>query len=343
MMSEHVTSDDLRRLRNGTLPAPRVLMVTRHIATCSACAELARGSGGDEAPSTLLLAFGGGAEHPDAEALSNYVDGGRREDVEEHLRVCAMCRAEADDLAKFRLRIAPRRWWIVVASTAAIVVAAFLVLILRPSRPAPRPGVIKIQSPSQPARPAEWEALVAGALGARRVEAPPFLREIRGRREDVRGSSAPAPPATLQPAGVVVASDRPRFTWTAKGKHAVVSIFDGAQRVARSRLLADSEWIPPAPLPRGRTYQWQVELHNGGRHIIPAPPDPPAAFRVMDEASYRDVTAARQQRPDDHLLLGVLYARAGAQQEAAKELAAYRESHPEDIAAQQLVESVQAW
>jgi hypothetical protein len=63
----------------------------------------------------------------------------------------------------------------------------------------------------------------------------------------------------------------------------------------------------------------------------------------MDEASYRDVAAAQLQRPDDHLLLGVLYARAGAQQEASRELAAYRESHPDDLAAQQLAESVQAW
>ena len=81
MMSEHVTSDDLRRLRNGELPAPRVLAVTRHIATCPACAELARGSAGDEAPAALRLAFGGGAEHPDAEALSNYVDGVKREEL----------------------------------------------------------------------------------------------------------------------------------------------------------------------------------------------------------------------------------------------------------------------
>jgi hypothetical protein len=142
---------------------------------------------------------------------------------------------------------------------------------------------------------------------------------------------------------VVLVTDRPRFRWHAGGARAVVSIFDGPRRVARSGLLNVSEWTPDSPLPRGRTYQWQVELRNGTPHIVPAPPDPPAAFRVMDEPSLQELSAALRERPDDHLLLAVLYARAGARSDAAKELAAYRAAHANDAAARQLAESLQSW
>jgi hypothetical protein len=108
-------------------------------------------------------------------------------------------------------------------------------------------------------------------------------------------------------------------------------------------LLNVAEWMPDSPLPRGRTYQWQVELRNGTPQILPAPPDPPAAFRVMDEPSFRELTVAQRERPDDHLLLAVLYARAGAQSDAAKELAAYRAAHADDVVARQLAESLQSW
>jgi hypothetical protein len=63
----------------------------------------------------------------------------------------------------------------------------------------------------------------------------------------------------------------------------------------------------------------------------------------VDDTSFHDLTTAQRERPGDHLLLGILYARAGIQKEAAKELATYRNSHPNDAAAQELMESVEGW
>lgn len=348
MMSDHVTHDDLRRFGRGDLPPDRVLAVAQHLGTCPPCAELGRESAGADAPASLRLAVAGAPEHPTAEELSDYVDGIRQEEITTHLRVCAPCRAEVEDLDRFRKRIAPSRWWIGAASAAAVMVAVFIAMIARrvPSESPPHPrAVVSIRPSVPPSRPGSWQALITQAVSNGRIAPPPFLREIRGGRDEVRGTAIPSAVTgeTLQPSAVVVATDRPRFTWPAKGRHAIVSVFDGARRVARSSILGVSEWVPAKPLPRGRTYQWQVELRNGATHLLPTPPDPPAAFHVMDEASFRDLTAAQRERPDDHLLLGVLYARAGAQHDAAKELAAYRNEHPEDLAAQQLAESVQAW
>jgi hypothetical protein len=46
-----------------------------------------------------------------------------------------------------------------------------------------------------------------------------------------------------------------------------------------------------------------------------------ATFAVLDAEARRELDAARRFAPDDHLLLGVLYARAGLQHKAAEELA----------------------
>lgn len=348
-MMDHVTHDDLRRFRRGDLPPDRILAVAQHLGTCPSCAELGRESAGADAAASLRLAVAGAPEHPAAEALSDYVDGMRTEEVTNHLRVCASCRAEVEDLDRFRQRIAPSRWWMAAAAAAAVIVAVFIALIARrlPQTPLPAhvPATASIRPAVPPSRPDSWQAVITQAVTAGRIAPPPFLREIRGGRDEVRGSAVPSPATkdALQPSAIVVTTDRPRFTWPSKGKHAIVSVFDGARRVARSGILGVSEWVPAKPLPRGRTYMWQVELRNGATHLLPTPPDPPAAFHVMDEASFRDLTTAQRERPDDHLLLGVLYARAGAQHDAAKELAAYRNEHPEDLAAQQLAESVQAW
>jgi len=65
---------------------------------------------------------------------------------------------------------------------------------------------------------------------------------------------------------------------------------------------------------------------KSGTSIIPAPPAPQAMFRVLDEPSAREIAEARIRFPNDHLLLGILYARAGVQQSAAEELEAAQTS-----------------
>lgn len=348
-MSEHVTPVELQRFRRGELPPSEVLAVARHLGVCTACAALARAGSGAAGYESLRLALAGTPEHVTAEALSDYVDGVAGADVAEHVRLCARCRAEAEDLAGFRARRQSRGWiGLALAAAASIVIVLLLNQFFRQAPPPHgKPPVRGTPLQTPVARLDPWSSLVAEAVAARRIQPPEFLHELRGTPDELRGRSSAPSEARLAPAGVVVVSDRPHFTWTATAKHALVSVFDGEKRVARSGLLDVSEWIPPQPLPRGRTYQWQVELrgdlHGGGSHIIPAPPDPPAAFRIVDDTSFRDLTEAQRDRPGDHLLLGILYARAGAQEEAAKELVTYRNTHPNDAAAQELMESVQAW
>jgi hypothetical protein len=94
-------------------------------------------------------------------------------------------------------------------------------------------------------------------------------------------------------------------------------------------------------LSRGKTYAWQVEVHRGASvELLPAPPEPQALFRVLDERSSAELAEARRRFPDDHLLLGVLEARFGLQQEARDDLHTHAVQHPDDHKAATLAESV---
>src|SRR5439155_1588763 len=74
--------------------------------------------------------------------------------------------------------------------------------------------------------------------------------------------------------------------------------------------------------PRPEEAHLKVEVRAGpSTTILPAPPRPPALFRIVDEATANELAEAARRFPDDHLLLGVLYARAGVQWRAAEELA----------------------
>ena len=120
----------------------------------------------------------------------------------------------------------------------------------------------------------------------------------------------------------------------------IQTVFDDQRLVAESPVLEKESWLPERDLPRGRAYHWQVEARDrdGDTTILPSPPNPQAFFRVLDEASHEELKLARATHENDHLLLGVLYARKGLRTEAERELA-----DVETPEGRRLLESVRAW
>lgn len=74
----------------------------------------------------------------------------------------------------------------------------------------------------------------------------------------------------------------------------------------------------PFPTPQGAI----VQTGNDGGH--PKFPLTPLA------TAFREAETARRRRPTDHVLLGVLYARAGMSVDAVRELTEYLRTHPND-------------
>jgi len=73
----------------------------------------------------------------------------------------------------------------------------------------------------------------------------------------------------------------------------------------------------PQPLPRDRTYQWQVETALGAKRSI-APAPEPARFRIIGDGELAELDRARAA--GDPLVLAALYARAGLMDPAVAEL-----------------------
>ena len=188
-------------------------------------------------------------------------------------------------------------------------------------------------------------ATLEKALGEGRVEPATSLADLTGKSGVLLG--APGEPALgklLAPLGTVVESDRPVFRWEpVSGATYRVSVYDpGYNLIASSGSLSQVQWQPAKPLGRGTRYSWQLTVRrNGNEMIMPAPPAPEARFRVLSEVEQSELVRSRMQASDSHLVLGVLYARAGLLDQAEQEMQALREQNPSSKEVADLLASIE--
>lgn len=369
LMRLHLSQTELDLLRRGAMAPADLLAAVRHLAICSDCAALAGSRVDTAAAAVRELLDEDAIEHPDVESeLFAFVDrtlpAGDRRRIEEHLNDCGRCREDVADLAALRpqvRRVPSRVVFASLAAAALIVVIGVSTLRQRPGSRAPEPpgtasrtagseapGRIErhpAQPPQQPARYVDddWAELVESALRSG-IAMPATLRSLRPSADELRSAGSEAAPVSIWPAGVVVLDGAPAFRWPAVDGKAityVVSVYAEDALEAESQPLSTNRWTPPSPLRRGVTYAWQVEVRGAQEpQVLPAPPQPQALFRVADAAVVAELEKARAHHPNDHLLLGVLYARAGLQAEAEAELRKDAGTHPE---AHALAEAVKRW
>jgi hypothetical protein len=195
-----------------------------------------------------------------------------------------------------------------------------------------------------PARPAPWNALVVDAVRKGAIEAPAALLSLRTTAGRFRDDPVPRPPTPdLRPSGEVVESDRPTFSWPeTSGAIYTVLVGEKGRIVAQSSPLTTNRWRSDQPLPRGRTYSWQVETRRGEEtSMLPAPPAPMARFHVLEGRLKEQLDEARRAVPGDDLVLGVLAARAGLREAALQHLSAAAERGVPE--ARPLLDSVRSW
>jgi len=275
-----------------------------------------------------------------AAVVDRTADDVTREIVESHCEVCPRCDEEMRDLRAFAGESAPSVWPRMTAAAAVVIAVAmagaWYVTRPRTETPGVRPRVIVVASGYGRA---DWDDAVRDALANGAIE----HHQHWPAADPLRGSSGEAA-AEMSPVHAVVDSTTPLLTWRAKQGGYVVSVYESLERVAQSPALKSTEWRVSPTLMRGKTYAWQVEVHHGASvELLPAPPAPAALFRVLDERSSAALAEARRRFPDDHLLLGVLEARSGMQQEALADLRTHIAQHPDDRKAEALVESLAHW
>jgi hypothetical protein len=278
--------------------------------------------------------------HPDHDALIAFaelrLDEADREIVVSHIAVCAQCAEDVRDISDMRGQmaappLAPKHTWkYLVASAAAIAAVLIIAIVLR--RPDQRISTKEISSVSAPsASPrdavlsSEEQSLVASATATGRVDLPANVRALAGTVGQLLGSSAsPSVMQPMSPSGTVVANGTPQFSWRAVAGAASyrVAVFDEHFReVASSGSIASTSWTPSAPLPANATLAWQVTAHlsNGSEVLAPAPPQPEARFSVLDAASAEKIAALRARLTDQPIALGILLAKSGLLDDAARE------------------------
>ncbi|MGE0127283.1 MAG: zf-HC2 domain-containing protein [Blastocatellales bacterium] len=181
--------------------------------------------------------------------------------------------------------------------------------------------------------PSEYQRLAKDALTNQRVERSPLLAGLSRPGSSLMGGDDQGPRfAVIEPAGKITMTNRPTFRWSklngATGY--IVEVYDAQfNPAASSPVLTTASWTPP-PLARGQVYSWQVKaIRDGQEFIAPRPPAPQAKFRILDQATAAEITRARRDHASSHLLLGLLYARAGLIAEAEREFRALQKANPD--------------
>jgi hypothetical protein len=334
----HVTQNELAQLRRGGLAPARIELVLRHLGECGACASAAR------APSLDHVAH----ELPDF--LLGRLASARAGEVSEHLKTCAQCAADEDELrrwARSQERVRPAVRWIPLAVAAAISIVLFGLWRARAPRPrnAPPPAIRatgstppQTQTARTPSQPRygrkEWETLVGDALRTGRVPIPADIAGFRA-GDVYRSTGAQDARDVLRPSATAIEETQPELAWprTNAGEYEVV-VYADDEEVARSAMLRGTRWRIDKPLQRGQLYRWQVIAADGT--ILPAPPAAPAAFRIVSARELAELRDARGRHPDDELLLGLLYAKAGVIDRAREHLRNYARTDPSPAASRLL-------
>jgi len=171
------------------------------------------------------------------------------------------------------------------------------------------------------------------ALTTGRLEADLPSNLVASKAETMLGDTAAAPKfKVMSPVDRVVSDDRPIFSWESMAGasgYRVRVYAGGYTKVAESPVLHGLSWHCPVALARGQNYTWTVTASGpAGEVRTPAPPQPEAVFQVMAAGPAAGIESAMRGPANDHLLLAVLYAKAGALDEARTELDLLEKENP---------------
>ena len=285
--------------------------------------------------------------------LERYIQGTLPESdaqrFEEHYFDCPACLAQVEALQAVtqqlggrprEFRRAPIPWPVRIAVPAAL--AAGLALAYIGYHPAHRPveqangaelhdGNLRLsidkagELHGADGIPQKDRDALQAALATGRLEASVPSNLVASKAETMLGDTAAAPKfKVVSPVDRVVSDDRPTFAWesmAAASGYRVRVYAGGYSKVAESPLLHGLSWQCPVALARGENYTWTVTASSSAGEVrTPAPPQPEAVFRVMDSGAAAGIESALRGPANGHLLLAVLYAKAGAVEEARTQL-----------------------
>jgi anti-sigma factor RsiW len=193
--------------------------------------------------------------------------------------------------------------------------------------------------------PSELRTDVENALTGARLEVASGPVVKIGQVGTLLGDGATAETFKLiTPVSSIVLSNTPPFKWEplAGATQYTVLVRDvKTGQEIESEPLSDTQWTPKQPLARGRTYAWMVEaVKDGNRLRAPALNQPYAGFKVLDKSAFDNIQRAQASWGNSHLVMGILYAKAGLKDAARKELKELQTANPDVPAINKLIKSL---
>jgi len=180
------------------------------------------------------------------------------------------------------------------------------------------------------------EALKTGRVAMASPLSVPVV-SLRGAPKTVDQSTAFG---LISPIATSVMEIQPLLRWeplSGATSYSVALYGSNYQEVLSARNIKGTEWSVSRALTRGEIYVWQVTAFKDGQEVVsPGSADVEARFRVIGKRQAAEIEQAKRQWGDSSLLLGLLYARAGLQEEAAEKFRALREANPTSPIAAQL-------
>lgn len=195
--------------------------------------------------------------------------------------------------------------------------------------------------------PAQYQAEIRRDLADGRLRIPPEINQLNNQTGKLMsGGTEEIPFALSSPVGKIIQTNRPRFRWNKLdgAESYVVNIYDeDFNKAASSPQISATNWQTDKPLARNKIYLWQVTAMKNGEEIkSPIRPAPDAKFKVLDAAKSDEIDQAKKQYGSSHLLLGVLYAKAGLLGEAETEFQKFLKENPKSELARKLLRQVQS-
>ena len=194
--------------------------------------------------------------------------------------------------------------------------------------------------------PPEYRRMAEAALSNQRAPRSPLLAGLSRQGSSLMGGADVGPRfAIIEPAGKVLLASRPAFKWT---------WLVGAGRLCREslrRAIQSGLIQPPAHRPqldgaaaRARAGLFVAGQSGQGRTGIHRAQPAGAGRQIQNPRSGRSRRDSRARRDyaSSHLLLGLLYARAGLLDEAEREFRSLQNANPDSDAPRKLAASVSA-
>ncbi len=145
----------------------------------------------------------------------------------------------------------------------------------------------------------------------------------------------------LAPSGTAVEDVRPVFEWqqlTGADTYTLMLKDLTTGKEFESGPLNQPKWKTEKPLSRGHQYAWMVEANVGGQLVrAPALDKPYATFKVIDQMQADEIARTRESWGSSHLVMGLVYARAGMVNAAQIEFKQLTIDNPESDAAKSLL------